>query len=683
MNPLVLALLGCQQQPSPDVLQLQPVQARERSGSWQPMRVSSDRPTAKAYGTWPHFGAPLDNVAWDQLTQVALTGVELRGDGTLAHLSRWTDNAPQAVTLAAEHSVRVHLGVSTSDDQVIADLLGSSPNRDAAATALRDQVVAVGAHGVNLDVQGLDPTWKAAYVDFVGEVRAAVGEVVLTMPAVDWDGSYDFDQLALASDGLLLRGVDYRGPADDPGPVAPLRSSTTWGPYSLEWTITDYKTWGAPASSLTLGLPLHAIRWPPIDDSVPTTATGPGTLVTWAAAAELVAERRWDADSDTPYAILDPTQQLWYDDDASLWSKAALAGSEGLAGFGLFGLTYEEGDRALWRGLDALSHPDGLRLSTPVPGLTAVDNTVRITQAMAGDTVWVVVGTREGFTSIPGCANSLPMAGVRVLGSAVADGAGEATITFYVPGAAADRVAHLQAVRLADCHVTQVVTTSFADPGSSPCGPHMVLVDGSFCIDRYEGALEEWDGNSWQPADPWLTVDSRVVRAVPAAGIQPQSYLSGDEAEAACQASSKRLCTSSEWLAACRGPAQTTWPYGDSYLDGACNDDYPGTHPVVDYFGTSYGVWDPIHMNDPGIVQQDDTVSLGGELSQCVSAAGVFDMHGNVHERVADSTGTFRGGFFADAELNGPGCTYATTAHSRGYHDYSTGFRCCANPPTP
>ena len=40
--------------------------------------------------------------------------------------------------------------------------------------------------------------------------------------------------------------------------------------------------------------------------------------------------------------------------------------------------------------------------------------------------------------------------------------------------------------------------------------------------------------------------------------------------------------------------------------------------------------------------------------------------------------GTIRGGFFVDTVLNGPGCTYATTAHDRTHWDYSTGFRCCA-----
>ena len=34
---------------------------------------------------------------------------------------------------------------------------------------------------------------------------------------------------------------------------------------------------------------------------------------------------------------------------------------------------------------------------------------------------------------------------------------------------------------------------------------------------------------------------------------------------------------------------------------------------------------------------------------------------------------------YGDAEQNGPGCHYVTSAHEITYHDYSTGFRCCAD----
>ncbi len=215
------------------------------------------------------------------------------------------------------------------------------------------------------------------------------------------------------------------------------------------------------------------------------------------------------------------------------------------------------------------------------------------------------------------------------------------------------------------------------------CPPEMARIAAG-CIDRWEAALEELAPDGvWEPASPFQTIAGRTVRAVAAAGLVPQGYVGGDEAEDACLAAGKRLCTSEEWLAACRGPELRTFPYGANHVDGACNDVYAGGHPVVDLFGTSEGVWDAEHMNDPRINQQAGTVAASGRFAECVTPEGVFDLHGNLHEWVADVAGTFRGGFFADAALNGAGCLYATTAHDRTYHDYSTGLRCCRDAVAP
>lgn len=228
---------------------------------------------------------------------------------------------------------------------------------------------------------------------------------------------------------------------------------------------------------------------------------------------------------------------------------------------------------------------------------------------------------------------------------------------------------------------TDLQDTADTDPsgGDGSCPRNMVLVEGRFCIDGWEATLEERSGGTWAPASPYEMVGDREVRATTKPGQVPQGYLSGDEAAAACASAGKRLCASEEWLAACQGTDGTTYPYGDVWEEGACNDDYAGGHPVTDYFGTSTGVWDMDHMNDPGINQQPGTVAPGGSFDRCVSEVGAFDLHGNLHEWVSDADGTFRGGFYADASINGPGCLYVTTAHDRTYHDYSTGFRCCAD----
>ncbi len=220
---------------------------------------------------------------------------------------------------------------------------------------------------------------------------------------------------------------------------------------------------------------------------------------------------------------------------------------------------------------------------------------------------------------------------------------------------------------------------STAAPSPCPTGMARIADAVPFCIDQVEASTEVRDGDGvWGPFSPYLTAQGRELRAVSIAGAVPQGYVSADEAEAACLAAGKMLCTSDQWLLACRGAEDRLFPYGDAHVEGACNDSYPDGHPVVHFWGSADGVWDSVHMNDPGINQQPDSVDAAGLNPLCVTPDEVFDLHGNLHEWVADGDGTFRGGFYADASINGPGCTYVTTAHDRSYHDYSTGFRCCA-----
>ena len=76
-------------------------------------------------------------------------------------------------------------------------------------------------------------------------------------------------------------------------------------------------------------------------------------------------------------------------------------------------------------------------------------------------------------------------------------------------------------------------------------------------------------------------------------------------------------------------------------------------------------------------------LSRTGAHAGCSNDYGVFDMVGNLHEWVDDPEGTFQGGYYLDTHQNGDGCSYRTVAHEFTYHDYSTGFRCCASPVTP
>lgn len=218
------------------------------------------------------------------------------------------------------------------------------------------------------------------------------------------------------------------------------------------------------------------------------------------------------------------------------------------------------------------------------------------------------------------------------------------------------------------------------------CSVEMALVDGRVCVDRWEASLVERlaNGNerAWSPYQPVDGMESRV-RAVSRPGVIPQGYISGEQGARACAASGKRLCSADEWESACRGSRQTQFPYGDERRSRVCNDDPRTRHPVVEV-GMLLGIpesrlWYD-GMNQPLINQLPESLLETGARGECTNDYGVFDMVGNLHEWISDPNGTFRGGYYMDTTRNGDGCSYATTAHGFTYHDYSTGFRCCADP---
>jgi len=213
-----------------------------------------------------------------------------------------------------------------------------------------------------------------------------------------------------------------------------------------------------------------------------------------------------------------------------------------------------------------------------------------------------------------------------------------------------------------------------ARPGGTACFPDQIRVE-RFCIDRYEAHVVELVDGGVRAHSPYVPVDGLVVRAASARGAVPQGYISQTEADAACAAAGKRLCTDTEWLRACQGAAMTTYPYGNTREPGVCND-ARSQHPAVELYGTSAS-WIYAHLDSPCLNQEANGLAPTGAHAGCITSEGAFDMMGNLHEWTADPAGTFRGGYYVDTVLNGNGCLYATTAHDTSYWDYSNGFRCC------
>lgn len=250
---------------------------------------------------------------------------------------------------------------------------------------------------------------------------------------------------------------------------------------------------------------------------------------------------------------------------------------------------------------------------------------------------------------------------------------------------------------------------SFVAAPPPPCPGDMVSIAARYCVDRYEaslvdaatgallspdlpatpsffdGALADWAtghrrfGNVHARAFPLPFVPSArpaAPLAVARRGARPSGYVQGVVAEAACAAAGKRLCTRDELRMACRGEDDTPFPYGATFVAGACNvfrDDHPA---AILHDNASMGHLDPRLDRVSGA--DGPLLRATGATPACASRWGadaVYDLVGNVDEWIDDAKGAFAGGFFSRSTR--AGCDALITAHPKVYLDYSTGVRCC------
>ena len=150
------------------------------------------------------------------------------------------------------------------------------------------------------------------------------------------------------------------------------------------------------------------------------------------------------------------------------------------------------------------------------------------------------------------------------------------------------------------------------------------------------------------------------------ASVMPWRLVSRTEAEAACAASGKRLCSEAEWQLACSTTGGFLYPYGGTGLD--------------DY--------EPLTCNGRDYEEDDDQLLPTREADQCFAdwgAAGrVYDMSGNIKEWTGTEVDTdayrVRGGSY-DNVKQGLTCEFDFIAFDEDVEFPNLGFRCCSATP--
>lgn len=313
------------------------------------------------YGYQAYWDDDLNAVPWHALSHIALFAAEVDTDGDLSFTSRW-DEAQAAVALAEPYGVDVHLCVINFDTSELETLLGDPGARSNLITNLQSWVTQVGAHGVNIDFEGLPSSRRSEMVQFVIDLEAAVGDVVLATPAVDWSDAWDYATLSAHSD-LFIMGYGYHWSGSaDAGPTDPLYSGSGTpfsAPWSLSWTTDDYLAKGADPSRVILGLPLYGLAYPVSSNDVPTANLGWGTSVFMAEGigAGQSFGAQYESGTHSPYTY-DGSDQIWYPDNDSVLERVEFAVEAGLGGVGFWALHYDDDDPDLWQGVADLTQSE-------------------------------------------------------------------------------------------------------------------------------------------------------------------------------------------------------------------------------------------------------------------------------------------------------------------------------------
>lgn len=172
---------------------------------------------------------------------------------------------------------------------------------------------------------------------------------------------------------------------------------------------------------------------------------------------------------------------------------------------------------------------------------------------------------------------------------------------------------------------------------------------GEFWIDAFESSVDT------------------TGKAVSVPNVMP-SFSSWFDAEKACKAAGKRMCTEEEWVSACIGEPANDHNKNGKFVDG----------PVV---GRLYP-YGPFYEKDTCRDSEDKLVGTPtktGSMAGCRTPDGIYDLSGNLYEWIGQSAdeAAMMGGDFR-TKTSGT-CRRRAATYGAGYKNDTIGFRCCAD----
>ena len=307
------------------------------------------------------------------ITTLTYFGLTVDRDGSLIKLINpqeeepgWTSLRKDAYTVrladGKKNNVKQSLLVISGDDEVISEML-KQPEASAkelvsdAAPIMREK----GFTDLNLDIETFmegSPSSQLQFTKFaqtvkdelvaqeLGTLTIDLIPIALVKPKI-----YDSKALGAIADLIVLMTYDYHYLGSFiSGAVAPVGGAGESLEFDVELAVKEAIK-AVPKEKILLGVPLYGYEWETIDEE-PESATipGGGSTASVRRIAELLnncatCSAQIDPVSKEPYLIYpqnDYFKQVYFENEASMKEKIALAQKYHLGGIALWALGYED-----------------------------------------------------------------------------------------------------------------------------------------------------------------------------------------------------------------------------------------------------------------------------------------------------------------------------------------------------
>lgn len=375
-------------------------------------------------GWHPYWGNGLEvNYDWDLLSDFVYFSYEVNPLNGQPN-STYNFLTVPSVTAALANNVKVHLCVTLFSDH--ATFFSNAAARNTLVNNLIALLQARGAHGINIDFEGVSVSQQAAFTAFLVQLGTALHnagnyQLSVCLYAVDWSNLFQEPLIEPYVDFFTIMGYDYYySGSTQAGPTDPLYGFTTAYDRSLSRSVTYYLNEGIPADKLVLGLPYYGREWNTVSASLPSNVSASP-----ASASRTYAYVKNNASGNYTNPQLYPTsasrayifpsagayRQCFISEEAELKQRYTFVKQRNLRGIGIWALSYDDGYTQLWDALrseltDCYTNPCADTLyDMGGPGMNYYDNedytyTIAPPGAVSIQLYWDQFDLENGYDSL-------------------------------------------------------------------------------------------------------------------------------------------------------------------------------------------------------------------------------------------------------------------------------------------